>query len=994
MRAHFAVLPALATLALVLSPVPADAARRRATNPPPEATGRLTWASPQSNPIAASPDGSKVAVASTTSNRVDLIATAGNFVDRSVEVGMEPVAVAWKPDGSELWVSNHLSDSVSVIDPSTYVVVETIQDVDADGVSRFDEPVGIAFKEDGSRAYVALSSRNDVAVVDTASYAVTARLHVTAQDPRAIAVRGDRLYVVAFESMNQSELSACEELTDDARPGQCTLDGADLATFAVDPNLPGETKNIVVDDHLPDRDLFVYDLTADPPTLIETVSGVGTLLYGIAVDSNHRVWVAQTDARNAVNGRVDGTAPDGDTNGDGSVNLADLDNRMFENELTLVDCDGGCAAPSQVDLEPASPTHATALATPFGIAVSDDDGTVVATAAGVSRVFTTNASGGVLSQIDVGSIPRGIALISDGTGAPETAYVLNTLDNTVTVLDVSDPTDLPGSNPAPTVIPVGADPTPDAVRLGRIAFNDAFASDSGTFSCASCHPDGHTDQLLWRIGGGCAAIGCAPFEDEARTTMPIRGLRDTLPLHWDGTLGDPFGGGNGAVGFGGAGGSDCDLSSPNGSHDCFVDLAEESLSGVMCDQGGSCPPGGNQLSATEIDHMATFLERVSYPPPRSRPVDDDLTPAAEQGFLNFFTDVGGLVDDPDTCADSSAGCHEFPFGAGTNSSTLGGFDSPTMRGMTDRFIQFSMGITGTEEILDASDTGVRVVGLGGVGATVIGPPNAFPWNGGAGGYEESTTFSSAFAVFEPIYSRVLLTVPGPDLSVDIFQMFEEASTGHPGAIGRQVTLNPTTVAGCPACDAEQRLVELEQAAEAGLVNLRGSALLQGNPRTVAYDTATALYRFTPGAKKLARSALVADVADGGAGVTVATLTAHLRGGISEDSPQPLVVPIGSNCFSTAPSDPRLPSSHPFQLHSKYVADGDVVVLNGVVLDTLANGGASVSVVVGGAVKVCPDVMGDDFLTVTFATPPSSGFHLLQVQTAGGLLSNEVLLDIP
>ena len=31
-----------------------------------------------------------------------------------------------------------------------------------------------------------------------------------------------------------------------------------------------------------------------------------------------------------------------------------------------------------------------------------------------------------------------------------------------------------------------------------------------------------------------------------RSTMPIRGLRDTAPYHWDGIPGDPYGGNNSA----------------------------------------------------------------------------------------------------------------------------------------------------------------------------------------------------------------------------------------------------------------------------------------------------------------------------------------------------------------------------------------------------------------------------------------------------------------
>jgi DNA-binding beta-propeller fold protein YncE len=134
-----------------------------------------------------------------------VINTSARTLVKTIQVGVDPVSVAVKPDGSEVWVSNHVSDSVSVIDSllgssSFLEVVETVQWLGPQGMTRFDEPVGIAFAEDGSKAFVALSSRNQIAVVDTASYAVTGTLSVRAQEPRALAVRNGKLYAAAFES--------------------------------------------------------------------------------------------------------------------------------------------------------------------------------------------------------------------------------------------------------------------------------------------------------------------------------------------------------------------------------------------------------------------------------------------------------------------------------------------------------------------------------------------------------------------------------------------------------------------------------------------------------------------------------------------------------------------------------------------------------------------------------------------------------------------------
>jgi YVTN family beta-propeller protein len=649
-----------------------------------EPAGRQYFLSPQSNPIALTPDGSRVYVAATTSNKVDVIDTATNLRIQSIEVGLEPVSVAVRPDGLQVWVANHVSDSVSVIDANpasaTYnQVVETIQSQNAATGTTFDEPVGIAFASN-TKAYVALSSRNDIAIVDAVNFTVTNRIHITAQEPRAITVRNGLLYVAAFESGNKSEASFCGNINGTGIVGdQCSAGLFDLLGFITDPNLPGVVKNIVIDPQVPDRDLFVYNTTTD--ALVTSVSAVGTLLYGLAVDSTGKVFIAQTDARNQENGD-DGEA------------LPDLDNRMFLDQIATTTCTGsGCGAVTRFALHPAPPAQpapGSEISTPYGIAVSGNNQTVVVTSAGNSRLFTMTPAGAVQDILDLGSgasfgmqIPRGVALRSNGSGAAQTAYVLNTLENTVSVVDVSNPTNLVSIRK----LNVGNDPTPPSIRRGAIAFHTSFASSSGTFSCASCHPDGNTDQLLWRIGGACPDIGCAPG-DEIRSTMPVRGLKNTLPLHWDGTLGDPFGGGNGSTGVGGFDPIDCTLGDADGDHDCFMDLVRASLSSVMCDVSGSCPPGGNELTAQEQDDMATFLASVSYPPARGRTLNDTISATAIEGFKDFFTNQGGIANQPDTCADSDAGCHALPLGTVTNSATLGAFEAPTMRGMTDRFLAF------------------------------------------------------------------------------------------------------------------------------------------------------------------------------------------------------------------------------------------------------------------------------------------------------------------
>ena len=955
-------------------------------------------------------------MANTTSDTVSVIDTGTNTVIANVSVGLEPVSVAVRPDGLEVWVSNHVSDTVSVIDTdpasSTFhQVVETIQDFDAHGATLFDEPVGIAFASN-TKAYVALSSRNDIAIIDGVNYEVTGRLHVTAQDPRAITVRDGLLYVAAFESGNKSEISACNQLAG-SLPPQCTLSLSDLVNFVTNPNIPGAAKNIVIDPETPDRDLFVY--RTDTDALVASVQGVGTLLYGVAAGPAGRVFISETDARNAVNG-LDFVAPPN------STELISLGNRMFIDAIATTTCTtAGCGAvtthklhpdPSVFPAPPVHPAPGTELATPYGVAVSGDGSTLVGTAAGTSRLFTMRVAacpappapcpqppGTILGRLSLGSgasfgqqIPKGVALLSGGGGGPATAYVLNTLENTVSVVNVTNPA-------APSLvggkINVGSDPTPAAVRRGNIAFNNAFASSSGTFSCGSCHPDAHTDQLLWRIGGKCFLSGC-DGGDEPRTTMPIRGLKNTVPLHWDGTLGDPFDlTGNGAVGLAGSVAKSCDTSDGD-QHDCFLDLVQGSLSAVMCDQNpatnpAGCPAGGNELNAQERDDLATFLGSVAYPPARSRRMNDTLSRvtdpnpvqvgtipvSAHEGFKDFFTDQGGGTN-PDTCAESNAGCHALPLGTATNSATLNGFEAPTMRGMTDRFVQFSLGLTAAEELQRlVANPGINIPGV-----FTSDPLEAPIQYSAADGLREITVFGTAFVAFQTVYGFRPLNA---------FQMFEEASTQFPGATGRQVTLNQRTTTGGLLADTEALMGALEEADFDGLVNLRAVGVRGGASVLLSYRSESGLYRNQNDSLSLTHAQVLTEAE---AGTTTLTLTAALRSGYgSALYPEPLLSTATVGIGPTG--DPPLPNvtaggANPpaFTVRGMDVRTDAVVIMDGVQVTATLACTAGVS----GDFCVAPGGFTGSGGSVSIdlaARPSPDGLHLLQVRNGPGPLSNEM-----
>jgi len=70
-------------------------------------------------PVAMSPDGNRVFVTNTPDGYLEIFDVSGGFAAKgaSVPVGLEPVAVAARND-DEVWVVNHVSDSISVVDVS------------------------------------------------------------------------------------------------------------------------------------------------------------------------------------------------------------------------------------------------------------------------------------------------------------------------------------------------------------------------------------------------------------------------------------------------------------------------------------------------------------------------------------------------------------------------------------------------------------------------------------------------------------------------------------------------------------------------------------------------------------------------------------------------------------------------------------------------------------------------------------------------------------
>ncbi|MCW8879343.1 MAG: hypothetical protein OQK51_19995, partial [Kangiellaceae bacterium] len=225
-------------------------------------------------PIAVSPDGSKVFVTNIPNHSLDIfsLGSEGTLITEfSVPVGIEPVAVAVR-NSQEVWVSNHVSDSVSIIK----------LDQDAPYIARTllvgDEPRDIVFAK--GKAFIATAHRgqhrthSSIADVEGAGDPELHEPGVGRADlwvfdpenltneiggkpikiielfgdtPRALAVSPDekRVYAAVFHSGNQTttvhEAVMCRGFADDdygSQPCQ-VIDGITSPNGLASATLPG-----------------------------------------------------------------------------------------------------------------------------------------------------------------------------------------------------------------------------------------------------------------------------------------------------------------------------------------------------------------------------------------------------------------------------------------------------------------------------------------------------------------------------------------------------------------------------------------------------------------------------------------------------------------------------------------------------------------------------------------------------------------------------------
>jgi YVTN family beta-propeller protein len=603
----------------------------------------LNFESPPIHPLRVSPDGTRLFAVNTADNRLvvwNLANPDAPALLKEIPVGLEPVSITARSE-DEVWVVNHLSDSVSVVSVSAGRVLHTLRVV--------DEPTDVAFA--AGRAFVTAAARDEVAVFDLATFAPLGTIPIFGKDPRALAVSpaGDRLYVMVHHSGNRTTFVGTDLAPPQPAPDNPALPPAPEVSLIVSLDDPAWAPLVPYD--LPDVDVVEIDPTS--LSITREISGVGTTLYDLAVHpGSGDLFVVNTEARNTV--RFEPV----------------LRGHCIDSRVTRISM-GEPAEVTPTDLNPdidygllPNPAAlATALAEPGAVLVDAGAARLYVAAQGTDRVGVLDLDGNVLDRIDLGPAPgpvggasptagirgpRGLALHPDSGRL----YVFNRFSNSVSVVD-------PAAGQVLHELPVGAhDPTPVETSVGRRFLYDAKLSGNGTMSCAACHVDGDVDFLAWDLGNPAGEMFPAPddqpfpfnqlLEDMHPMkgpfmTQTLKGLTGVGSLHW------------------------------RGDKPTFQDF-NPAFDGLM---------GGSELPVDDMELFAAFGTSIVFPPNPNQPLDrqySDQPPETNQAagldaFLNMTFPFVPLAADL-----ACASCHDP--GNGTNGFVMGqlvDFGSPQMK---------------------------------------------------------------------------------------------------------------------------------------------------------------------------------------------------------------------------------------------------------------------------------------------------------------------------
>jgi len=689
----------------------------------------VTFETGQVRPLAQSIDGTKLFALNTPNNTLEIfdITPSGLLLNATVPVGMEPSAVAVLSDNI-IWVVNHLSDSVSIIDVSgTPKVIQTLL--------VGDEPRDIIFAGAGNKfAFITTAHRGqngpndliidpqlttpgvgraDVWVFDTFNPGITIGgdpvtvISLFGDTPRALTKSpdGNTVYAAVFFSGNKTTTLGEENITK-AIP---TVDSSSIAQpdtglivqfknndwFDAEGNTSANFSGVLtpykdkVRFSLPDYDVFAIDASLTIPAAKPNgeFASIGTTLFNMVTSPNGTIYVSNTNALNLT--RFEGTRKN-------NSSISTVRGHFVESRITVIK--NNTITPvhlnDHINYANAIGTpleRDKAISQPVDMAITPDGKTLYVAGFGTQNVVvydTAKLDAGISNQLTNPQIkltaggPSGI--VYDDSN--KKLYVLTRFDNGISVIDTASNTEVSHLTMY--------NPEPDKVIVGRtFLYNASATSSHGDSSCGLCHVYGDFDSLAWDLGDPTGTQVANPNEfvnvfipllnanadlrpinkpvvfhpmKGPMATQSLRGLKGNGPMHWRGDR------------IGASVGDSIELSA-------FKDF-NVAIKGLVGND--------NLLADSDMQKFAEFALELTYPPNPIRNLDDSLTVSQRNG-KNTYNDIvttGGVLEL--TCNE----CHTLDitksqFGTAGKSTTEGDkvsqeFKVPHLRNMYQKVGKF------------------------------------------------------------------------------------------------------------------------------------------------------------------------------------------------------------------------------------------------------------------------------------------------------------------
>jgi YVTN family beta-propeller protein len=423
-----------------------------------------------------SPDGTNLYVVCEDDDSLLNVDLRSGRVTRRANVGHKPKDVAISPDGQKLYVSNEWSDTVTEIDAASFKVLRTI--------STGWGPIGLTTDRAGKFLYVANSISNDVSVIELPTGTERKRL-ASWRSPHQVLLSRDGRFVYVGNLLGHLVRP------DQSPVSELVVIDTHSQSVAERIGIPGvlELRHIAESPAAQGGYLLVPFMRPKNLNPLVQVADGWILTHGMAVV---RPSVAASSAPHTSPETV-------------QVLLDDVDYYYAGTNGVAFTPDGRHALITSSEADVVSQIDTAKLQKRLReVPVAQ-----LANRLDSAREF-------VQRRIPTGSNPTAVVVASNGLSA----YVVNRLDDSLTVVDVTQMR-------VRATINLGGPQESSQLRRGEKSFHSARFCFQGQFACVTCHPDNHIDGVAWNLE-------TPQLGRDRVANRTLRGIAETAPYKWNG----------------------------------------------------------------------------------------------------------------------------------------------------------------------------------------------------------------------------------------------------------------------------------------------------------------------------------------------------------------------------------------------------------------------------------------------------------------------------